>query len=44
MADLPEENRGANIFNYLGVDDEHRISENAMNDIAARMQNELGVN
>jgi diadenosine tetraphosphate (Ap4A) HIT family hydrolase len=44
MADLPDENRGANIFNYLGVDDEHRISENAMNEIASRMQNELGVN
>ena len=44
MADLPDENKGANIFNYLGVDDEHRVSENVMNDIAARMQNELGVN
>ena len=43
MADLPDENRGANIFNYLGVDDEHRVSENVMNDIAARMQNELGI-
>ena len=44
MADLPEENRGANIFNYLGVDDEYQVSENIMNDIAARMQIELGIN
>jgi diadenosine tetraphosphate (Ap4A) HIT family hydrolase len=44
MADLPETSRGANIFNYLGVDDEHRISENAMNEIASRMHKELGVN
>jgi diadenosine tetraphosphate (Ap4A) HIT family hydrolase len=44
MADLPDENRGTNIFNYLGVDDEHRVSENVMNNIASRMQNELGVN
>jgi hypothetical protein len=44
MADLPDENRGANIFNYLGVDDAHRVSENVMNDIASRLQNELGVN
>jgi diadenosine tetraphosphate (Ap4A) HIT family hydrolase len=44
MADLPETSRGANIFNYLGVDDEHRISEDAMNEIASRMQKELGVN
>jgi diadenosine tetraphosphate (Ap4A) HIT family hydrolase len=38
MADLPEERRSTKIFGYLGVSEEARVSEELMNDIAAKLQ------
>lgn len=41
MADLPPEVRGPNIFKYLGVPVEQRVSEADMNRIAAHVRNFL---
>ena len=38
MANQPENRRGAQIFGYLGVSEEERVSEEAMNEIAAKVQ------
>jgi diadenosine tetraphosphate (Ap4A) HIT family hydrolase len=38
MADQPEERQGAQIFGYLGVPKEERVSEEAMNELAAKVQ------
>lgn len=38
MADLPAERRSNNIFSYLGVPVEERVSEEAMNEIARKIQ------
>lgn len=38
MADLPEERRSTNIFRYLGVPEEERLSEIQMNEIARKVQ------
>ena len=38
MPDLPIENVGPNVFNYLGVEDDARIDDAAMNDLADRMR------
>ncbi len=37
MADMPEEHRGANVFSYLGVPNQDRISEESMNKIATKL-------
>ena len=42
MNDLPDENKGVNVFKYLGVDGQDRVPESLMNDIAAKLQNEIG--
>lgn len=41
MADLPEDHRGPNIFKYLGVPEEERVSETAMNQIASEVRRRL---
>ena len=41
MANQPEERRGPNIFGYLGVPEEERISEAAMNAIATQVRHIL---
>lgn len=38
MADLPEERRSTKIFSYLGVPEQERLSEAAMNEIARKIQ------
>jgi hypothetical protein len=38
MVDQPEGSRGAKIFNYLGVSEQERVSEDVMNDIARHIQ------
>jgi diadenosine tetraphosphate (Ap4A) HIT family hydrolase len=38
MDDLPEDHRGPNIFKYLGVADNERVSETAMNEFASEVQ------
>ncbi len=38
MADQPEDHKSVNIFRYLGVPAEERVSENTMNDIATKIQ------
>jgi diadenosine tetraphosphate (Ap4A) HIT family hydrolase len=38
MADLPEGRRSANIFGYLGVPEEERVSEEKMNEIAVKVR------
>ncbi len=42
-ADLPAEKRGPGVFGYLGVAEEERISETAMNEIAAGVRKALAV-
>lgn len=39
MADMPDENKGTNVFNYLGVKDEFRVTEDKMNEIANELRN-----
>lgn len=41
MADQPENRRSTGIFGYLGVPEEERVSEAAMNDIALQIQEKL---
>ncbi len=38
MIDLPEDRRGPNVFKYLGVPEEERVSEAAMNQIASEVR------
>ena len=38
MADQPDDRRGPNIFRYLGVADEERVSEARMNELAAQVR------
>jgi diadenosine tetraphosphate (Ap4A) HIT family hydrolase len=38
MADQPENRRSTQIFGYLGVPEAERVSEQKMNEVAARMQ------
>ena len=38
MADLPEDRRSTKIFGYLGVSEEARVSEETMNEIAAKVR------
>jgi diadenosine tetraphosphate (Ap4A) HIT family hydrolase len=38
MADQPEDRRGPNIFRYLGVADEERVTEARMNELAAQVR------
>ena len=38
MADQPEERRSVGIFGYLGVPEEERVGEKAMNEIAIRVR------
>lgn len=38
MADQPDDHRGPNIFRYLGVADEERVTEERMNDLAAQIR------
>jgi diadenosine tetraphosphate (Ap4A) HIT family hydrolase len=41
MDDLPTDHRGPNIFKYLGVADEERVSEDAMNQLALQVRQRL---
>lgn len=41
MPDQPEDHRGPNIFKYLGVSDEERVSEAAMDKIALDVRSRL---
>lgn len=41
MADLPEDHRGPNVFKYLGVPEAERVSEAAMNELAAQVRRSL---
>ncbi len=41
MADQPENRRGAKIFGYLGVPVQERVSEDVMNELAAKVQSIL---
>jgi diadenosine tetraphosphate (Ap4A) HIT family hydrolase len=41
MPDIPKENMGANIFNYLIVDEALRVSEEDMNQLAQKLRDEL---
>lgn len=41
MADQPRERRSTRIFEYLGVPEEERVSEETMNTLAARIQGYL---
>jgi len=41
MADLPQDRRGPNIFKYLGVSDEERVTEAAMNELAGEIRRQL---
>jgi diadenosine tetraphosphate (Ap4A) HIT family hydrolase len=41
MADQPEERRSTNIFKYIGVPVEERLSSDSMNEIAQKVQNVL---
>jgi len=41
MPDQPDERRGPNIFGYLGVSDEERVSTETMNAIASRVREYL---
>lgn len=38
MANQPENRRGTNVFEYSGVSEEERVSEEIMNEIAAKVQ------
>ena len=41
MPDQPDDHRGPNIFKYLGVPDENRVDETAMNDLSLRIRGKL---
>lgn len=41
MPGIPKENMGANVFHYLGVDDESRVPEDEMNRLADQLRQEL---
>jgi hypothetical protein len=41
MADLPEERRATQNFGYLGVPEEERVSQEAMNEIALKVRERL---
>jgi diadenosine tetraphosphate (Ap4A) HIT family hydrolase len=41
MADQPDDHKGPHIFKYLGVPDEERVSEAAMNDLALKIRRNL---
>lgn len=41
MANQPEDYKGHNIFRYLGVPEEERVSETVMNQIALQVQHRL---
>lgn len=41
MADQPAERRGPRVFGYLGVPEAERVSEEAMNAIAARLKSRM---
>lgn len=41
MADQPEDHRSMQVFRYLGVSDEERVSEARMNELAAQIQRSL---
>ena len=41
MANQPENRKGPQIFNYLGVEDSERVSEHDMNTIASALQQRL---
>jgi diadenosine tetraphosphate (Ap4A) HIT family hydrolase len=41
MADLPDNRRGTGIFEYLGVPEEERVSQDVMNAIAAQVRERL---
>lgn len=41
MPDMPPERRGPNVFQYLGVRDDERLSEAAMNDLALKIRQAL---
>jgi hypothetical protein len=43
MADQPEDRRSTKIFGYLGVPEDERVSEAAMNDIAAQVGRHLQI-
>jgi len=44
MADLPEDYRSTQIFKFLGVPEEERVSEEAMNEIATKVRDILLAN
>ena len=41
MADLPEDRRGTGVFKYLGVSEEERVTEEAMNALALKVRGKL---
>ena len=41
MADQPADRRGPLVFGYLGVPEDERVSEDVMNDLAARLRRVL---
>lgn len=41
MADQPAERRSTKVFGYLGVSEEERVSEEAMNEVAGRVREKL---
>lgn len=41
MSEQPEDKKGTNIFGYLGVPEDQRVSEDAMNEVAARIRHFL---
>ncbi len=41
MPDMPEENVGAKVFNYLGVEDTERVTDAAMDELARWMRDAL---
>jgi diadenosine tetraphosphate (Ap4A) HIT family hydrolase len=41
MANQPEERRSTNIFGYLGVSDDERLSDATMNEVAQQIQHSL---
>jgi len=38
MANQPENRRGTNVFEYSGVSEKERVSEETMNEIATKVQ------
>jgi len=41
MPDIPEENIGGGVFNYLGADEAHRVPEDEMNELGRRLRRAL---